>query len=180
MQEQKYIPISIVSLLIALIFCALYNQWIIISIPHTHTIESSHNPSFHKKEITLHFFNNNKWHTEKQELLWSHTTAKNAYQLINAWLSLLDEESIVPKKVTLQTALLSHTGTLYLSFDNHLFTKENIIFKKWMIIEGLLKTLSENDISIQNVQFLVQHQPLTDYHLDFSLPWPAQGFLNSF
>ena len=178
MNEKNYIIISLISFISALLFCALYNQWIIISIPSAHKKEASEKiSSFYKKEITLHFFNQNRWHTEKQELLWSDKITKNAHQLINAWLSLLDEECITPKKITLQAALLSHSGTLYISFDHYPFTKEDIIVKKWMFIEGLLKPLTRNDINVQTVQFLVQHQPLTDQHLDFSLPWPAQGFV---
>jgi hypothetical protein len=46
------------------------------------------------------------------------------------------------------------------------------------LIEGLLKTLRENDIKIQRIHFLLHHQPLVDYHLDFSHPWPLEGFLN--
>ena len=130
-----------------------------------------------KKEITLHYFSHEKWNCEKQELLWSDSTTKNTYQLINAWLTLLDEEQIISKKITLQTALLSTSGTMYLSFDHNLLSKEDTIFKKWMLIEGLLKTIAINNIPVQQVQFLVHHQPLHDPHLDFSSPWPVYGFI---
>jgi len=66
---------------------------------------------------------------------------------------------------------------VYLSFDHNIFAKEETIFKKWMLIEGLLKTLAFNGIAISYVQFLVQHQQLHDAHLDFSLAWPIQGFM---
>jgi hypothetical protein len=175
---KNYSVLSIVSFIIALIFYIFYNQWIIVTILNNNKVEFVQS-SLCKKEITLHYFHHEKWNNEKQELLWSNSIAKNSYQLINAWLTLLDEEGIISKKITLQTALLSTSGTLYLSFDNNILSKEDTIFKKWMLIEGLLKTIKENNIAIQSIQFLIQHQPLIDYHLDFSMPWPAQGFIKS-
>ena len=97
--------------------------------------------------------------------------------LINAWLSLLEEEHILTKKTMLQSALITVSGHAYLSFDHNILSKEEIIFRKWMLIEGLLKTIAAHDIAITHVQFLVQHQPLHDAHLDFSLPWPLYGFM---
>ena len=88
-----------------------------------------------------------------------------------------DDERIVTKKTVLQSALLSQSGTAYISFDHNVLSKEDPIFKKWMIIEGLLKTIHTNEIPIQQVQFLIQHQQLNDPLLDFSLPWPIHGFM---
>ena len=61
----------------------------------------------------------------------------------------------------------------------YLVNLNDIIFKKWMMIEGVLKTLRENNITVKDVHFLVQHQPLSDPHLDFSVAWPLHGFINS-
>lgn len=130
-----------------------------------------------KKQIILYYFHGDKWKTEKQELLWSESLEKNIFQLVNAWLTLLDEERITAKKIMLQSALISTASCVYLSFDHNVLSKEETIFKKWMIIEGLLKTLALNGITISHVQFLVQHQPLHDAHLDFSLAWPVHGFM---
>lgn len=131
-----------------------------------------------KKQIAQHYFHANKWKTEKQEMLWQDNIEKNIFHIINAWLVLLDEEHIIAKKTTLQSALVTQSGTVYLSFDHNILGKEETIFKKWMLIEGLLKTIASNDIVITHVQFLVQHQPLQDAHLDFSLPWPVCGFIS--
>jgi hypothetical protein len=67
---------------------------------------------------------------------------------------------------------------IYLSFDHNVLNKEETVFKKWMLIEGLLKTILSSNISITHVQFLVQHQQLHDAHLDFSVPWPVHGFMH--
>ncbi|HZW61067.1 MAG TPA: hypothetical protein VFF04_02480, partial [Candidatus Babeliales bacterium] len=98
---------------------------------------------------------------------------------INSWLSLLDEEHIMDSKVMLQTAILSQSGQeAFLSFDRNPLPAECATFETWMWVEGLLKTIRENDIQLQSIRFLVHHEPLIDEHLDFSNSWPAQGFLD--
>ena len=159
----------------AAIFFAFYNQWIIIRFPsrdygvHAQQI-------INKKQIIHHYFHHNKWKSEKQEILWRDAVDKNIQHLINAWLALLDEERITPKKTVLQSVLISTAGVAYLSFDHNILAKDETIFKKWIIIEGLLKTLVANEIPISHIQFLVQHAVVSDAHLDFSSPWPVQGF----
>ena len=162
-----------------LLFFAIYNQWILLSVPWSGAYASSPLAVIQKKEIVYHYFHGDKWKTEKQEMLWSDSLEKNIFHTINGWLTLLDEERIIAKKIALQSALISGACCAYLSFDNNLLGKEEIIFKKWMLIEGLLKTITANNIPIQQVQFLVHHQPLHDVHLDFSLPWPVHGFLKN-
>jgi hypothetical protein len=130
-----------------------------------------------KKQIAHHYFYGDKWKIEKQELLWHDNSEKNIFHLVNAWLALLDEEHAITKKTVLQSVLIDTSGCIYLSFDHTMFGKEDTIFKKWMLIEGLLKTMVINGISFSHVQFLVQHQLLHDVHLDFSQPWPIHGFM---
>lgn len=168
--------IAFSSLLAGILFFALYNQWIIIKLPSFAPI-TTNGSLINKKKISLHFFHQDKWKTETQDQLWTESVTKNLSQLINAWLAVLDDERIITKKTVLQSALLSQSGTAYISFDHNILSKEDPLFKKWMIIEGLLKTIRTNDIPIQNVQLLIQHQQLNDPHLDFSMPWPIYGFI---
>ena len=165
------------SFLMGMIFFAWYNNFIIITTTRINDASSLSSSLIQKKEVIHFYFHNDKWKTEKQEILWTNNVIKNIMHLINAWLTLLDEESITIKKITLQSALLSVAGTLYLSFDHQILIKDDTIFKKWMMIEGILKTLKENNIVIQNVHFLIQHQRLNDPHLDFSESWPIHGFM---
>ncbi len=173
----RYIIISSAAFISAILFFAVYNQWILFRHSWTGTYEISQSVSLQKKQICLFYFHGDKWKSEKQEMLWSHNTEKNIFQLINAWLTLLDEESVIAKKITLQSALLSASHCAYLSFDNNILGEQETIFKKWMLIEGLLKTIVLNDIPVTQIQFLVHHQILHDAHIDFSLPWPIHGFL---
>lgn len=173
---KNYTLICAASLLSGMLFFALYNQWIIIKFPSFAPL-STNASLINKKKITLHFFHQDKWKTEIQDQLWTENVTKNLSQLINSWLVVLDDERIISKKTVLQSALVSHSGTAYISFDHNVFSKEDPLFKKWMIIEGLLKTIRTNEIPIQQVQFLIQHQQLNDPHLDFSMPWPIHGFM---
>jgi hypothetical protein len=177
--NRLHIIICINAFLLAIIFFAIYNQWILFRSPFVSNNIMTTSSVIQKKQIVLHYFHGDKWKVEKQELLWSDSVEKNIFQLINAWLMLLDEERITAKKVMLQSALISTAGCVYLSFDHNVLNKEDPIFKKWMVIEGLLKTIVLNDIAISQVQFLIQHQQMHDAHCDFSLPWPIHGFMKS-
>lgn len=173
----RYLIISGIAFISAILFFAVYNQWILLRYPWASTYEINQSISLQKKQICLFYFHGDKWKSEKQEMLWSPNIEKNIFQIINAWLTLLDEESIMAKRITLQSALISTSHCAYLSFDNNILEEQETIFKKWMLIEGLLKTIVLNDISIMQIQFLVHHHLLSDAHIDFSLPWPIHGFL---
>jgi hypothetical protein len=177
--KQLYIITSSAAFVLALLFFAIYNQLIVFCSPwNAHNITTT-SSAIQKKQITMHYYHGDKWKAEKQELLWSDSAEKNILQLLNAWLTLLDEEHVTPKKTMVQSALISTADCVYLSFDHNIFAKEVTVFKKWMLIEGLLKTLVVNDIAVKHVQFFVQHQQLHDAHLDFSFPWPIHGFLKN-
>jgi len=127
----------------------------------------------------LQYWHKKKWNKEKIDLLWTNDKAKNIQYLINSWLALLDQEDVMPKKVSLQAVLLSSCANIaYLSFDRNPFSENSTTYEKLMLIEGLLKTVRENDVKLQSVHFLVHHQIMGDYHLDFSNPWPIHGFLS--
>jgi hypothetical protein len=175
--QRTYLIISSATFISALLFFAIYNQLILFCTPWS--AKKSTSSVLQKKHVTHYYYHGDKWKIEKQELLWSENTEKNIVQLINAWLTLLDEEHITPKKTMVQSALISSADCAYLSFDHNILAKEETIFKKWMLIEGLLKTVMMNNIPIKQVQFLVQHQQLHDIHLDFSLAWPMCGFMKN-
>lgn len=174
---KHYIVISTTAFLSGFLFFAVYHQWIIFAPPWQKDVFVSSSETIQKKQIILHYFHGDKWKTEKQEMLWQETIEKNIFHIVNAWLALLDEEHITLKKTALQSALVTASGTVYLSFDRTIFNKEEMIFKKWMLIEGLLKTIRSTNLNITHVQLLIQHQQLQDIHIDFSMPWPVHGFI---
>ncbi len=161
----------------ALLFAYQY-EWIIIRLP-----QSTHIPEQQtkiKRIAQLHYWQDHRWHTETEELIWSGQTMQTIHQLVTNWLSLLDAEQITPKKITLQsTSIAPNNQDVYISFDRNPFAKEWSIHTKLMLIEGLLKTIRSNNIEISHISFLIHHQPLQDPHLDFSVPWPIFGFLST-
>jgi|SRR5579863_1263861 len=159
-----------------LLFFAYMQDLIIIRRPFVH--ETAAGQQVTKKEVTLSFWHHHTWHHEKRELLWHENLGTNTQILINHLLTLLAEEQITPKRATVQSVLIAPSGrTAYVSFDRAPYRKEDITFTKWMCIEALLKTVRENIRDIDTIQFLVNHKTWHDQHLDFSKPWPIEGFM---
>jgi hypothetical protein len=175
----------IVSVLCACTGALLYaycNEWIIVRWPSMLTNAQSHDYPYtvQKKECLFFYWQNNAWKTEKVSLIWTDDVVHNCTYLLNSWLTFLDEERIMDRKVSLQTAIIHASGKeLFLSFDRSPFNPHSTTFEKWMWIEGVLKTVRENGITVPLIHFLEHHQPLHDTHLDFTNPWPLEGFITS-
>ena len=182
MNTKKLLTLSALCALSGILFYAINRGLIIINTPLTthpcKTTEPAHISQAPHKKATLFFWHHNAWHQETTQLVWGEYSGQNIAYLINSWLALLDDEKLTSKKVSLQTAMLNPSGNeLYISFDRSLFSKESTTHEKWMLIEGLLKTLRENGITSTAVRFLIHHQSMIDAHLDFNSPWPIHGFL---
>jgi len=180
-QEKQYAIISGSLFILGIFLCAVYNNWIIFSYPsykrNTKNLLAQNHVQ--KKPVALHYWHREKWHSEQTPLIWSNNTTQNVSYLINTWLTLLDEEDIMDKKVSLQAVLLdSSKQEAFLSFDRNPLAENSSTFEKWQWIESLLKTMRTNGVSLQRVRFLVHHQEMIDDHLDFSNPWPLSGFSN--
>lgn len=172
--------VSMSMMLISFFYFAYNQQWIIFYLPKrkVDTVLPQHDRQITKKRVSRFYWNNDAWHSEEAELLWSEDKADTLAHLITSWLALLDEEKIMEKKVSLQSVVLSPSSVdAYISFDRNPFTKNQATYAKFMWVEGLLKTIRENGIKVQHIHLLVHHQSLTDFHLDFSNPWPITGFL---
>lgn len=176
--NQFYLGISCITVFLGMLFVAVQKEWIILRFSSSHIQINNKTNALSKRSVMIFFWHNQEWRSEKNLLIWSSDLATNVANLTQSWLTLLDEEKITRYKVNLESALINQNQQIvYLSFDRTLFTKEMSTHQKLMIIEGLLKTLRENQIKIPQVQFLVHHQPIKDGHLDFSQPWPISGFL---
>lgn len=169
-----------VALLCGIIYVGINDQWIIICSPFLNTKKPELASKTTKKHAVLYYWHNNSWHQEQASILYCDNISNNIKLLINEWLSLNEAEQIIEKKVALESALICTSGQeLFLSFSRNIFGKDESLFGKWMRIEGILKTIRENNNAIQTVRFLVHHQPLRDTQLDFSFSWPVQGFCKS-
>src|SRR3972149_4092399 len=170
------------SLIAGIIFYALHNELIMFKIIPKYSSKSSPDSvAMQKKVVKLIFWHLNSWHTEDVDLIWSNDDmAQNILYLVNRWLTLLDEEKIMDKKVTLQSVVLSPSGKeLFLSLDRNPLKYEDSTYLKLMWCEGLLKTIRDNGIPIEWVRFLVHHALLEDEHIDFTFSWPICGFLSA-
>jgi hypothetical protein len=158
---------------LGIVFFCLWNEYIVI-LPSAKKEEKI--AITEKRKVMLSFYAHDKWNHEEQEILWTGALSKNIEYVINAWLQLLYDEKITKKKISVESILISSAQTAYISTDHLIFSKEDAIFNKWMIIESLLKTMKENNFSVNSVQLLVNHTYCTDHHLDLNRPWPITGF----
>lgn len=131
-----------------------------------------------KKSITLFYYLHDSWHSEIVDSLWSTNPAHMLIFVLNNWLTFLDEEKIMPHKVSVQSAIVSPTGTeAFVSLDRNPFHAQESSYSKFMWMESLLKTIRANNIPLQQLRLLIKHAPFHDHHLDFTISWPVHGFL---
>jgi Sporulation and spore germination len=159
---------------LSIIFFAWFNEYIIIN-PRRSLIPETQTTSATKKKVTLYFYKND-WQQDCVHLLLSENDATNAQLIIGRWLEIAFEESVIAKKTIAQSAFITASDELIISFDRTLFSKESSTFEKWMLIEAILKSVHDAIPGIKSVRFLINHQTINDPHLDFINAWPSKGF----
>lgn len=167
---------------VGIISYLLYNRYLIINFPFKIRHVEAGLAHMKKKStsVTLYFWHNNRWQTEKSTVLWSDDTADVMRQLIKQLLDILEQEQIIEKQISIeQLVLTAHKTQAIVSFDRNILNKKSSTFEKLMIIESLLKTIRENNITVKELIFLTHYKPMHDAELDFSHPWPILGFINS-
>ena len=179
MNNKTYALISVALFFTGNLYLTYSQGWILFLFPSykTEAETTAQQLRTQKKPATLFFWHNKRWNKEIVEILQTKDNAQTSQHLLNSWLTLLDEEQVMAKKVMLQSALLSNNKELYLSLDRNPFNETDSTYDKLMWIEGLLRTVRHHNIPVQTIRFLVHHQPMQDYHLDFSNSWPLTGFL---
>lgn len=182
----KLIPTVFIILLcfiVGFLFHAYNKEWIILLLPHqTADIQSQAQTSetaFTQQKITLFFWKHDQWQKEYTSVIWSPEITHNIKTITNNWLTLLEDEKIIDTDIQLLSTVISSNKELFLSFNKDLCNTQDSTYTKLMIIHGLLKTIYENKIPIQSVRFLVHHQILIDDHLNFSIPWPINGYITT-
>lgn len=166
-------------LLIGMLFYGIYNDLILIRLPFAHLSAPLHSQA-NRKAVNLTYWNGTKWVIEEKEVLFSAQASRTLQDLVTSWLSLLEEDRRMPKKISLQSAMIDRTGTeAFISFDRNPLAKEQSTFDKLLWIEGLLGTIRTSGLPLQTIRLLVNAKPLTDIHLDFSHSWPITGYSDS-
>lgn len=181
MKNKRLIIILLCAFIAGFIWYAFTQEWFIINLPFGHRASSASSKiivTTHKK-IGLYLPCKDTLKREERELLWSDQSAPDASYLLAAWLNLLDEEQLLRKKINLQAVTTAHNGQeLIISLDRAPFNKNSSTTEKLLIVESLLKSIRESIPTIKTVFFLAHHKPINDGQLDFTRPWPVEGFRN--
>lgn len=173
----RYMYISIGALLAGMLFYGFYNKLIIIRLPQR-TYDARYEHRAFRRKTRLTYFNGERFIGEDRELIYSEDIQATLTDLVAAWLTLLDEEQALVKKVAVQSVILDpRRNTAFISFNKNPFYKGQSTYAKLMFIEGLLQSLRASEIPLKKIQLLVGHVPLPDDHLDFSHPWTINGYL---
>lgn len=154
-----------------------HREWFAFRTPLWPSPTLPKSPTYTKYKATLFAWRNQQWVKEFSEILRSESEAENAKILLQTLLNFLHEEKILAKKVTVECVMAEITGQeLIVCLDKNPLSKQMATYDKIMVMNGILKTLKENDIKRPLIRFLVNHQPMNDTHLDFSVAWPLEGF----
>ena len=160
------------------IFFLIQRNWLIIQFTYTQppAAQQSAQAVTSKKNIRIFYWSKSGWHHEEASIVWNENNHEQALkQLIKQWLMTLAGEQLIPRNCALESVALSSSGSeAYVSFDRSFLLPEQSILKKWYVIEGLFKTIHYAGISLTSLMFLVHDQPMTDDHIEFSLPIPVQ------
>lgn len=168
--------ISVITLIMGMIFYALYHKLIIIRLPVRRASLAERRSAF-RKPVRLWYHTGTSWINDDKELIFSANTQSTLQDIVASWLSFVEEEKGLSHKVSVESVMVdAHKHTAYISFDHSPFTENQPTYDKLMFLEGLLRTLKGSTIPLKKVQFLVHHTPLQDRQLDFTHTWPISGY----
>ncbi|MFA5306400.1 MAG: hypothetical protein WC365_03040 [Candidatus Babeliales bacterium] len=178
MKTKFFIVILFLCSVAGIIFFLIQRNWLIIQFTYTQPAATQQNPHnvTSKKNIRIFYKNKGGWHHEEASIVWNEHNQEQALgQLIKQWLMTLAGEQLIPRNCILESVVFSSSGNeAFVSFDRSFLLSEQSILKKWYVIEGLFKTIHHAGISLTSLMFLVHDQPMTDDHIEFSQPIPAQ------
>jgi hypothetical protein len=170
--------LSIFSICVGLIYFGIQKQIIIVRIPsYTAKQALGEGQVQQKRNITLSYWFQGSFKQEPIAVIDAENQADTLRYIVNNWLMLLDQATLLNKKTTLESVMISSSHDAYISFDHSIFTKNESTYEKWMRVESLLKTIRAANMGINRVYVHVHHRPLLDANLDFSKAWPVHGFL---
>lgn len=175
----RYWYISLGSCIIGILFFFIAHEWIILRFPmHYKSIDQSSLAQKKEKTVQLIFWHNQRWHNETETIVWSNNKNEALESLLSRWINLLHEEKLLTHTTSIQTVLISkHNETAYISFTHNPLCTNFATYDNILFIEGLLRTIRKSNLSIKHIALLVNHTSLENDHLDFTKPWPINGFV---
>jgi hypothetical protein len=178
MKQVTIVWLCCLSLCIGLVYFGIQKQIIIVRVPpYTSTAGQSEGQSQSKRNIMLYYWCQGAFKQESIAVIDAASQADTLHYIVTNWLTLVEQTSVLNKKVSLESVMLSTAHDAYISFDHSIFMKNESTYEKWMRVEGLLKTIRTANMGINRVCLHVRHSPLADAHLDFSRGWPVHGFM---
>jgi hypothetical protein len=163
--------------LIGIVAYCFYQEWIIITVRLGMRSNDNNQLTTEQKELIYFFSKADQWYTERSRLLWGKDQLHNLHAIIEQWVTIGKIEGLLDKKIKVQSVTISTDNkTAYISFNKSPLSQEQAIYQKLKVLEGLLKTIKAQNFTITHIQFLKNHQPLQDSHLDFTETWPLEGF----
>jgi hypothetical protein len=179
MKNLKIIIMSIALLLCGILFFLHQESLIIISFSTPSAIMKKNNINIQPKETPLWIFTHGTFKKESTEIIFSNDHAQTIKLLLNSWLATLEEENIIDKHITVQSVILAPSGQdAFVCLTESPLSKQASTHAKLMLIESMLKTLKDANLSIFNIRLLVHHKPMQDAHLNFDISWPITGYMN--
>jgi hypothetical protein len=179
MKLRNYVTLLCFSFCAGILMLCILQEWIIIRFPHFIENDTTAISQLHRS-ITLCRWHAHRWHTETVPIITTDDLQECLGLVVAAWLSMVQEEQMIPIQLSLQSVLCSaHNDIVYLSFSDTLVQQNKPTIDNLLCIEALLRTIKENaPPSVHSCFFLVNQIPMHDHHLDFSVAWPIAGFLH--
>lgn len=175
--------IALICLLAGTLMFLIQKNWLVIywnfgTVEGETTLQKNANSA--RKKVRIYFWKDDKFKHEDTVIIWNNENSnENLKHLINAWLSAQLEEKVFTKKIELENVAVStQDQDAFISFNQTFAWEEWSIFKKYKLIESLLKTVQSAAPEIKHVTLLVNNKPIEDVHLSFLHPWPVDGFQN--
>lgn len=181
--EQKLLLFIVIGcFFLGLLTLLVKRHWLIVHWVPAYTrsdvsVSQSSKHIVHRKKIALYYWKEDGLKREVDSFVWRGDVAEDLKVIVGSWLSFLYEERVLPKRVGLESIALGKSKhELFLSFNHYPFVRSWSIRNKWQLLNGLCRTIVGLNLGVQTILFLVNHEQMQDDHLDFSQPWPVDGF----
>lgn len=115
---------------------------------------------------------------EDHPIIWDTEPEHTIQTIVTEWFHFMHQEGYVPKKIYAKSVAYNpKRNEIYIDLSDFPFGKNHSTAKKILFIESLFKTISVVP-GITTIMLLCDEKPLIDPHLDFSYPWPIDGYNN--
>lgn len=171
---------ALIMLLLGGGFYAFHYDYVMVIFPHhVKTTSTPDNNLSGERSVTLFMPDaTNATLTQEQAILKiSNNVRHNHEQVITTW---LNAQTFAKENTKLASVALSpDQRSIFITFGTTTpFNHQSATYDKLLWIQGLLTTLHAYNDTLEYVYFLGSNKPLHDHELDFSRPWPIEGFLS--